>query len=354
VSKGTSFGVFVMLMRMARLLRIARLFRLVKIIRPLYNLAMGILEALQGMFWVLIFTFMVLYGAGIICTRTIGHGTIFGDADLNSDVEDVRKMFNSVGDSMYTLFEIMSGWSLQNVSPMLNAYPWMKIVFVLFIIHTSWALLSVMTGVVSENMIAIREQVDAENRDAHEMVMKELGTILLSLFNEIDADGSGTVDKKEFEALFNNPAYMKRLNNAGFSSAISGGIRVRDLLDVFDILDADKSGELNAEEFLEGFYWLLTPVTGKSILRLESNMRQVDQRIHQALEQLSKQIIEESKNDQERSFDLLQELLEQSVAMNTGTRKTIASLQARLETLETNVAPLLRNPANLSKTPPIR
>ena len=39
---------------------------------------------------VLIFTFMVLYGAGIICTRTIGHGTIFGDADLNSDVTSIQ------------------------------------------------------------------------------------------------------------------------------------------------------------------------------------------------------------------------------------------------------------------------
>merc|ERR1712224_946572 len=43
-------GVAFMLMRMLRLLRIVRLFRLVKIVRPLFQLAQGVLEALQGMF----------------------------------------------------------------------------------------------------------------------------------------------------------------------------------------------------------------------------------------------------------------------------------------------------------------
>ena len=44
----------------------------------------------------------------------------------------------------------------------LDTVPGLKPVFVVFIIYSSWALLSVMTGVVSENMIAIREQVSAQ------------------------------------------------------------------------------------------------------------------------------------------------------------------------------------------------
>merc|ERR1719316_1591738 len=98
-----------------RLLRITRLFRLGKIVRPLYNLAMGILEALQGMFWVLVFTFMALYAAAIVATRMIGHGMLFSDDDINPEVEKVQDMFSTVGGSMFTLFEIMSGWTLMNV-----------------------------------------------------------------------------------------------------------------------------------------------------------------------------------------------------------------------------------------------
>ncbi|CAE6957980.1 Scn10a [Symbiodinium natans] len=56
-------------MQLLRLLRIARLIRIVKIIPPLYSLAVGIGEALQGMFWVLIFLFMLLYACAILTAR---------------------------------------------------------------------------------------------------------------------------------------------------------------------------------------------------------------------------------------------------------------------------------------------
>lgn len=62
----------------------------VKIIRPLYNLAMGILEALQGMVWVIVFTVMGLYATGIVCTRMIGHGALFEAMEITPD-PDVRR-----------------------------------------------------------------------------------------------------------------------------------------------------------------------------------------------------------------------------------------------------------------------
>merc|ERR1711998_254844 len=97
----------------------------------------------------------------------IGHGALFEAMEMtpDTDVREVQNMFSTVGASMFTLFEIMSGWSLANLSPLLEAMPFLKPAFVVFIIYTSWALLSVMTGVVSENMIAIREQMDSENRE---------------------------------------------------------------------------------------------------------------------------------------------------------------------------------------------
>merc|ERR1712151_519353 len=73
---GNHMSVLFMLMRMGRLLRIVRLFRLVRIVRPLFELAMGIMEAVQGMFWVLVFMIMTLYSTAILCTRLIGHGSV--------------------------------------------------------------------------------------------------------------------------------------------------------------------------------------------------------------------------------------------------------------------------------------
>merc|ERR1719301_495878 len=104
--------VIFMLLRMARLLRIVRLFRLIKIIRPLYELAQGILEALQGMFWVLVFMIMTLYASAMLCQLFIGNGNIFAADTDPKDSKPFRVMFETVSSSLFALFGTMSSWSL--------------------------------------------------------------------------------------------------------------------------------------------------------------------------------------------------------------------------------------------------
>lgn len=86
-------------MGILRMLRIIRLVRLVKIVQPLYRLATGVFEAMQGMFWVLVFLAMLLYAVAVVCTRLIGHGTVFGDEesvpDPDESIEKIREMFNT-------------------------------------------------------------------------------------------------------------------------------------------------------------------------------------------------------------------------------------------------------------------
>ena len=74
---GLDLGQAMMMMRMLRLLRILRLVRLVKTVRPLFNLVMGVLVAMQGVAWVLVLTIVCIYAMGILSTRLVGHGMIF-------------------------------------------------------------------------------------------------------------------------------------------------------------------------------------------------------------------------------------------------------------------------------------
>eukprot|EP00913_Durusdinium_trenchii_P000547 g503.t1 len=62
------------LARLLRLMRILRLVRVVRAIRPLYMLAIGVVRAMQSMFWVLVLTFVALYALAILTTRAIGRG----------------------------------------------------------------------------------------------------------------------------------------------------------------------------------------------------------------------------------------------------------------------------------------
>jgi len=110
--------VIFMLLRMARLLRIVRLFRLIKIIQPLYELAQGILEALQGMFWVLVFMIMTMYACAMLCTLFIGDGELFALETAPEDTAAFREMFQTVSSSLFALFGTMSSWSLTKLVPL--------------------------------------------------------------------------------------------------------------------------------------------------------------------------------------------------------------------------------------------
>merc|ERR1719471_1982890 len=102
---------------------------------------------------------------------------------------------------MFTLFGTMSSWSLLKFVPLFGDMPWLKPLFVVFYVYSAWALLAVMTGVVSENMIAIREQMVKEDEAREEMRKTAITKTLIELFQESDTDHSGTVSKMEFENM---------------------------------------------------------------------------------------------------------------------------------------------------------
>merc|ERR1719324_1668909 len=85
-----------------------------------------------------------------------------GDAD-ETELQEIKEMFSTVSNSMFTLFGTVSSWSLLKFVPLFDEMPYLRPLFVLFYVYSAWALLAVMTGVVSENLIAIREQMVKED-----------------------------------------------------------------------------------------------------------------------------------------------------------------------------------------------
>eukprot|EP00434_Breviolum_minutum_P016048 symbB.v1.2.014146.t1/scaffold1025.1/size143318/6 len=99
--RGGNLSKLMTLARLLRLMRILRLVRVVRAIRPLYMLAIGVVRAMQSMFWVLVLTFVALYAIAILTTRAIGRGELLSlDADIP---EETRLMFNTIADSMFAL-----------------------------------------------------------------------------------------------------------------------------------------------------------------------------------------------------------------------------------------------------------
>eukprot|EP00747_Dinoflagellata_sp_TGD_P208562 gnl/TRDRNA2_/TRDRNA2_82030_c0_seq1.p1 gnl/TRDRNA2_/TRDRNA2_82030_c0~~gnl/TRDRNA2_/TRDRNA2_82030_c0_seq1.p1 ORF type:complete len:623 (+),score=119.86 gnl/TRDRNA2_/TRDRNA2_82030_c0_seq1:119-1870(+) len=250
------------LVGMLRLLRITRLVRLVKIVPPLYRLATGVLQAMQGMFWVLLLLGMFLYAAAIMLTHLVGKGEGVQERLSSDESVQMHEMFSSVGESMFILFEMMSCWSLMKFQALFTVMPAIRLCFVLFYILTAWALMAVMTGVVSEKMISVHQHLEKQDKMFEEHRRYTAGELLVTMFEAADLDGSGDISREEFNKLLSNADQVKQLMEVSI-------LDIQDFYDLFDWLDHNKDGTISIEEFLEGFRWLDDDVTPKSFVKLQ-------------------------------------------------------------------------------------
>merc|ERR1712194_370970 len=104
------------------------------------------------------------------------------------------------------LFAVMNGQEWDRVTPLLELLPWMKPFFVTFTIYSSWALLSVMTGVVSDHIQYVREVHDEHDEEANMEEKETRKRELLEIFAAANKDGSGNLPRNAvYLQVFSNP-----------------------------------------------------------------------------------------------------------------------------------------------------
>jgi len=233
-------------------------------------LVTSIVSAFQGVVWVLILTIITLYGMAIITTSLIGHKMAFGpDEHIN---EDVVLPFSTVPESMFTLFRVMSSNESEQeataIDSVLEALPTLKFAFVFFMITSSWTLLSILTAVVSENMITstgvqeheMKLQCEEEDR-AHHI------ETLHSLFTEIDSDNSDAIGAVEVEAFLSDKENRVK-------AAKSCRVATRLVREVLGTLSASTDGgKISRDLFVEYLVDAGDAVTEKSLMKLEFRMK---------------------------------------------------------------------------------
>jgi len=246
-----------------RMLWLLRFLRLINISPGLHELAHGVLDALQGLFWVLIFMLLFLYALAIMCTRLIGRSDLDIGSRSEMDQED-RDMFCNVPTSIFFLFETMSSWSLMPLIPLFQVNPAMRVWFSFFYIYAGWTLLAVMTGTVSFRMLASHaELLQGDDRELERR--QAIQEVLLDVFERLDADGSGELSFAEFQVMLRSREVIQLV-------ASDTNIKLQDLHDLWGWCDDNNTGSVTAGRFIQGFQWLSEPVNGKMMLKLQENM----------------------------------------------------------------------------------
>jgi voltage-gated sodium channel len=158
-----------------RSLRILRVLRLVALVPAMRKVVQALLAAIPGVSSVIALLALVYYVFAVMTTKLFG-GTF-------------PQWFGTVGDSMYTLFQIMTleSWSMGIVRPVMREFPYAWAFFVPFIIVTTFAVLNLFIGIVVNAMQAEHEKAAAEERDMIHDETEHLAEEIRALRTEIAA-----------------------------------------------------------------------------------------------------------------------------------------------------------------------
>jgi len=260
---------FMMVLRLSRLLLILRLVKLLQNIKPVYTLVMGIAEGMQGMGWAVMLAVVWLYMGALCFVKLVGQGLVFGD-----DVpDDIKQLFPNVPSAMWVLFKVMNG-DPNDLERLFALQPAFKFVVAVFMIISSWAILSIITAVVTDHMIvATAKLAAAEKKNANERTRAKLGM----MFEDGDSNSDCKLTETEFfELLADDKLRVEEVSQAAKVDAV-------DMKDLFYVLstaeanntDGGKVSCIDKQDFVDGIMSYSEPVTQRAIFRLEKRLTTV-------------------------------------------------------------------------------
>lgn len=156
-------------LRALRILRVLRLLTLVPSMRRVVGALLGSIPGLSSIALVLL---LIYYVFAVIATKLFG--------------ENFPQWFGSIGESLYSLFQIMTleSWSMGIVRPVMVEHPYAWIFFIIFILIATFTMLNLFIAIIVNAMQTFTEE---ENRERKEALVETRDHIEADLHSEMAA-----------------------------------------------------------------------------------------------------------------------------------------------------------------------
>mmetsp|Transcript_34867 Transcript_34867/g.81483 ORF Transcript_34867/g.81483 Transcript_34867/m.81483 type:complete len:710 (+) Transcript_34867:128-2257(+) len=280
--QNTVMGSFLRAMRTVRVVRIIRMWKL-KAFEGLRLMVHMIICTFKSLAWSLVLMGVITY----IFATSFTQGTAYYFLDYaveargthDEDEEMLRVHFGSIPKSAYFLFSCLLGgesWGrpVLAIAPKLGgAY---VVLFLAFMSFSFFAVFNVITSFFCENAFAKvkddRERVIAEQVRNQAKYVTEFNNI----FRSLDSDSAGEITLSDLERNMRKPdfqAYLRHLN-----------LNVDKAWDIFRLVDADRSGAVSSEEFVEGCLRLRGEAKAVDVARLGYEMTKTQDRLSSFIE----------------------------------------------------------------------
>ena len=128
-----------------RILRVLRLFRLVTVVPQMRKIVLALVSVIPGMASIAGLLTLLFYIFAIMATQLYG--------------ETFPAWFGTLGESFYTLFQIMTleSWSMGIVRPIMETHPYAWVFFVPFIFIVTFVMINLIIAIVLDAMNEIKE-----------------------------------------------------------------------------------------------------------------------------------------------------------------------------------------------------
>lgn len=132
-----------------RILRVFRLLRLITVVPQMRKIVLALVSVIPGMASIAALLMLLFYIFAIMAT------SLYSDS--------FPHWFGSLGESFYTLFQIMTleSWSMGIVRPIMEVHPYAWTFFIPFIFMVTFIMINLIVAVVVDAMATINQTDDA-------------------------------------------------------------------------------------------------------------------------------------------------------------------------------------------------
>jgi len=262
------------------LIRVMRVVRTSLIFEELRVLLHAILSAGRAMMWSIFVLCSLLFVISCILTQAAtNHFITYGDDPSKWACQDLELHFGSVPASLLTLFLSVTGgvtWGeplrcIGDIHVMYAAVYFSSAAFCMI------AMLNIVNGFFVESAMqatkADREHRVRQITKNKRRYMDELRRV----FKVIDRDGSNSITYPEFKRCVESPEFQDYL--AAFDLDIEAG------REIFALLDVDRDGTVDFEEFVGGCMRFRGQATAMDIAGVRQEIRRLAKRVTKGLEE---------------------------------------------------------------------
>ncbi|MGQ7845476.1 ion transporter [Granulosicoccus sp. 3-233] len=146
-----------------RTLRVLRVLRILTLMPSMRRVVGGLVSAIPGLSSVVLLMGLIFYVAAVVATGLFGG--------------QFPQWFGGLGETAYTLFQVMTleSWSMGIARPVIEAYPFAWVFFVIFILVTTFTMLNLFIAVIVN---ATQAEHDVDNarhvEDQHDQTRAEV------------------------------------------------------------------------------------------------------------------------------------------------------------------------------------